>query len=267
MIDTIPAYLQHLANRGASENTLRAYAADLKALQQYTWDNDWKDLERFAACVLNDARKRQSPKTVLRKLGTFRAWARWAEHPQFLDDYRPPRPAAAEPHPLPEGIDGVLRMIESTRNPRHKALIALCGLCGLRVDEAVNIKPEHIIIRPDDIVMMVRGKGDKTRVVPVTETAWKYITKAHDMALDNNTTITRLTNRGGRASITRHAIRAGLSRHVSSHDLRATFATAAYAKSKDLRAVQELLGHADPKTTLVYTGISMAARRSAAEVA
>ena len=117
------------------------------------------------------------------------------------------------------------------------------------------------------MTLRVRGKGDKTRHVPISGAAWESIEKARKLAIDNGTTLVDRTERGARAAITRHAKNAGLSRHVSSHDMRATLATAAYESTHDLRAVQELLGHADAKTTQVYTGVSMAAKRAAVEVA
>lgn len=262
----IQGFLDNKILNGASTETIRAYRSDLTLAHQVIGDTvAWDDTEKAFALYLNAERQVRSAKTVERRLGTFRSYGRWAGSKHLLPEYRPPKPAPPQPHPIAEGIDGVLRMIQSTRNPRHRALCVMTGLMGLRVNEAVSIRPEHI-----DVALMemtVRGKGDKVRVVPISTTAWKYMSRAYHHAQLNGTTLVRLTNRGARASITRHAKRANLSDHVASHDMRSTALTAFYEKSKDLRAVQEIAGHADSKTTQAYTRISKQSMRAAMEVA
>lgn len=263
---SIDAFLNTLTINAASANTIRAYRIDLSSALPYAASaTDWASTEVALARYLNDARLTLAPKTIERRLGTFRVWARWAGHPGLLANYRAPKPAPPQPHPIPEGIDGVVRMIASTRNPRHKALCALTGLMGLRVAEATSIKPDDFDL--DNMLLRVRGKGDKLRYVPISDTAWKHLRSARNLAMKNGTTVVRLTPDGARRAITRHARKAGLSRHVSSHDMRATLATAAYELTHDLRAVQEILGHSDSKTTQVYTQVSQTAKRAAMEVA
>ena len=155
-------------------------------------------------------------------------------------------------------------MIERTRNPLHRALLTLTGLMGLRVDEAIHVVPQHFNMA--EMTLTVRGKGDSTRVIPISTMAWKYLEPRYKMCLPVYCRLVPYSNRGARKAITRHGANANISRRVSSHDMRATFLTAAYAKTKDLRAVQELAGHADPKTTMTYTQISMTAMREAADV-
>lgn len=265
----IEDYLSSLTANGASLETIRAYRTDLSVALDYIGLNapDWATLERAAQSnYLNVVRSQWAPKTLQRRLGTLRSWARWAGAPaDFLANYKAPKSAPPRPHPIAEGIPGVVAMIESSRNPRHRALCALTGLMGLRVDEAIHVLPEHFNF--SDGTLTVRGKGDKTRVIPVSDSAWKYIGRAHATAAANGGPLVPLSNRGARKAISRHARNAKLGNHVSSHDMRATFATAAYSKTKDLRAVQELLGHADAKTTQVYTQVSMASMRAAASVA
>lgn len=263
---SITSYLNSLATHGASEATIRAYGADLRGAHAATGDLfDWPTAEVEFARWLTDGRASWAPRTTARRLGTLRSFARWSGAPgSFLASYRPPKPAAAQPHPIAEGIDGVLRMIKSTRNPKHRALCALTGLLGLRVCEAIIVTPQDFDL--NDMTLRVRGKGDKARIVPVGATAWRYIAPRWNAALASER-LCPYTDRGARAAITRHARNAKLSAHVSSHDMRATFATTAYRNTKNLRAVQELLGHADSKTTQVYTGISMDEMRAAAEVA
>lgn len=269
----IDEFVAHLSDNGASPNTTRAYRTDLIGALEWLQANghtraSWRDLEKHLARYLTQHRRTWAPKTTQRRLGTIRVWAKWRGKYGFLAEYNPPTPARPTPHPIPEGIDGVLRMIRSSRNPRHQALCVLTGLLGLRVDEAVNAAPADFdLSNPAEVSLTVRGKGDKTRVVPVGDTAYGFLAKRIEDARRDGETLTRLTNGGARYAIPRHARNAGLSRHVASHDMRSTFATAAWDRSHDLRAVQELLGHADSKTTERYTLVTAAAMRSAAAVA
>lgn len=268
---SIDYHLASLAALGHSANSLRAYRTDLEGFRSWlianNYDADdtgWYELENAAAKYLTAHRNEWAPKTLQRRLGTIRQWARRVGcRPEFLMDYRAPTPAPPEAHPIPEGIDGVKAMIAGTKNPRHRALVAFCGLLGMRVSEAVAVRPSDI-----DLISMavtVRGKGDRTRVIPITWLAWTHIEKAHRLAVQNGTpTIVRLTVDGARQTIRRKAVVAGLG-HVASHDLRATAATAAYEHTKDIRAVQEILGHASPQTTVIYTRVTQAAKRAALE--
>lgn len=265
---TIQQFLADLTTRGLSENTIRAYRADLEGLNTFINADPFTDAtaEQFAAMYLNQGRKVWAPKTTCRKLTTFRSYGEWCKEPLFLANYKPPVPATAQPHPIPEGIDGVVAMIQRTRNPLHRCLLALNGLMGLRIEECITVTADCVNV--DEMTLKIRGKGDKTRIIPISPRAWTYIFDQYLYCdkIDPGKPLVPYSNRGARAAISRHGRNAGLSRHVRSHDLRATALTAAYNKTKDLRAVQELAGHADPKTTMTYTGVSMAAMREAANL-
>lgn len=204
-----------------------------------------------------------SPKTVQRKVTAVRSFSKWAGMPAMMD-YSSPTAPRAQPHPLPEGIEGVVAMINATGDPRAVALIALCGLAGLRVNEARTLRSCDISIL--DKTIKVRGKGDKTRIVPLSNACLFYIMPAWCEAEVSGTTLVEMGDRNARRVVTGAGEKAGLERRVSSHDLRSTFATAAYNKSKDIRAVQELLGHADINTTEGYIGVTMDKMREAGEL-
>lgn len=153
-------------------------------------------------------------------------------------------------------------MLELAKNNRQRALVALCGLAGLRVAEALSVTP--MWFNTGDMTLTIRGKGDKTRVVPLSARAWQEIAPAvSDAILDGRVTVVDYKDRFARTLIRNLGKRAGLRRPVASHDLRATFATAAYDRSLDLRAVQELLGHANSKQTEVYTEVPIHRMRGA----
>jgi site-specific recombinase XerD len=209
-------------------------------------------------------RTRVAPKTSARRLTSLKQFARWAGWGDMFKDYTPPEVPKSQPHPLPEGIEGVFRLIGAASNEKQRSLIALCGLCGCRVAEALTVRPSHFNLH--EMTLTIRGKGDKTRVVPVSARAWEImqvsVTKAF---IAGDTSVVGLKDRFARRVITNLGVRAGLARHISSHDLRATFATAIYDKTLDLRLVQELLGHASSDTTEIYTLVSRTKMQEAVE--
>lgn len=192
-----------------------------------------------------------APKTTQRRLTSLRAFAKWARWPVSFDDYQAPTPLRGQPHPLPEGVEGVKRMIAAASNEQQAALVALCGLCGLRVAEALSVRPSHFDL--DEMLLTVHGKGDKRRIVPVSTLAWKVLQRPVTRAyVRGDEPVVGLKDRFARATITRLGNKARLRRSVASHDLRATFATEVYNKTLDQRLVQELLGHASGVTTEIY---------------
>jgi integrase len=223
------------------------------------------DFERLATTWLTSNRYKVSAKTTGRRLTSVRAFARWARiDAPDLREFSPPVTPRGVPHPLPEGITGVRAMIEVARQDRHRAFIALCGLCGLRAAEALSITPQHFDLH--EMTLKVRGKGDVTRMVPISPEAWDSLIAAYIQVYGTDFQVVRLKDRFARKLVTELGERAHLSRRVSSHDLRATFATAVYDKTKDMRLVQLLLGHASPNTTQLYVDIAENKLRNAVDL-
>lgn len=259
--------------RGRAENTIRATRGDLTGFLDEVGPHPLSEYDERAAGYLTAHKRDVAPKTTRRRMGTLRGFGRWLGVDNPLDDYRAPTPARQLPHPLKEGVDGVLKMIRYCYDEQDKrTLIALCGLLGLRVNEAVTVTVGDINFYEQTLT--VRGKGDKVRVLPMSSHLIEVITmrvveisNTHQIEADRNEVrLVPLHERTARRFITNVAADAQMSRTVSSHDLRATFATAAYNKCKDLRAVQELLGHSDSKTTEVYTGVTMDSMRNAGSI-
>jgi site-specific recombinase XerD len=160
---------------------------------------------------------------------------------------------------------GVRKLIELARNDRQKALVAFCGMCGLRVAEATSVKPSHIDLT--EMLLTVRGKGDKTRVIPISPECWEIIQQAVVVAfVEGDRSVVGMQERFARQLITNLGKRAGLQRPIASHDLRATFATAVYDSTRDQRVTQELLGHASGATTELYIQVSMNKMREAVKL-
>lgn len=156
-------------------------------------------------------------------------------------------------------------MIAVARKPEHAALVALCGLCGCRVAEALAVRPSDFNL--ETMMLLIRGKGDKQREVPVSNLAWRFLQNSVARAMiAGDIPVVGLKDRFARRVITSLGVKAELNRHVASHDLRATFATAVYDKTLDQRLVQELLGHSNGSTTEIYIAVSDHAKRNGVEL-
>lgn len=263
---TRDSFIIYLQVNGYSLQTIRAYTQDLDWFMSKIGPEPttWQDLEVACANALRNGFDNFSPRTVQRRLSSVRSWAKHYNQQGFLSKFRPPSVVTEDPHPLKGGIEDVKKMLASTRNPRHKALLALTGLLGARVSEACNVRPSDINLVTRSVTFR-RGKGNKTRTVPFGDFAWTHLSKAYYEALPTNRTLVDRSESGARSAVHRHGRNAGLEEDVHSHQLRATAATAMYEATHDLAAVQDILGHATPVTTRRYTMISDTAKRAAIE--
>lgn len=254
-LEAIDNFRNSLLDRGKSLQTAKAYSTDLKILLEETHLQaiSMEDFEDIGMNWLTANRNVVSAKTTGRRLTSLKQFSRWARWPATFDEYIAPIPLKGQPHPLPEGIAGVERMISVARSERHAALIALCGLAGLRISEALSTRPGNFDTH--EMTLHVYGKGSKERKVPVSEKAWDVLqTPVARAYCDGTPTVVGLKDRFARALVTQLGKRAKLKRRVASHDLRATFATALYDVTLDKRLVQILLGHSSGETTEVYIG-------------
>lgn len=258
---SIEAFRSWLSERGRAENTIRAYASDLRELLRWSTEPvSHHSLQQSTALWLNETRASVAPSTTSRRLASLKMYAKWAKIPDFMEDYLPPTPARPTPHPLPEGIEGVFRMCEGAKDDQERALFAMQGLLGMRVSEARSIRPEHFDL--NEMTVTVRGKGDVTRLIPVSDRAWAQLKSAYERArVMLGEPLVTMSDRQARYAITECGERLGFKRRISSHDLRATCATKMYEQTLDLRATQELLGHASSSTTERYTLVSMKSMR------
>ena len=270
---SIDQFLNSLSATGVSPHTARAYASDVSLMMEWSLTElgtktTTSNFDNNATLWLNNHRKIWAARTTGRRVTALRSFAKVLKIDlEFLCDYNSPTPARARPHPIPEGIAGVVAMIETCKDDRRRAVIALCGLAGLRLHEALAIRPRDVNVASMNI--HVRGKGEKDRDVPLTPRCLQYIRECLVEAIlngDNDEPMARYKDRFAREFITRAGRDAGLARAVSSHDLRATFLTAAYNKTLSIRAVQELAGHASSATTEGYIEVAISALRDAADV-
>jgi integrase/recombinase XerD len=150
---------------------------------------------------------------------------------------------------------------------RNRALLETMYGCGLRVSEAVNLQISNI--HKQEEFLIITGKGNKQRLVPINQTALKHIdiylskVRSHQSIKKGNEDFVFLNQRGSKISrvsvfnILKDLVaRAGIRKNISPHSLRHSFATHLIEHGADLRAVQEMLGHESITTTEIYTHIS-----------
>jgi site-specific recombinase XerD len=153
---------------------------------------------------------------------------------------------------------------------RDRAILELLFSSGLRVSELVSLNQTHINLKRREF--MVRGKGKKDRPVYVSEASAHWVNVYLDIRTDNNAPLfirysgrraldnsgdyLRLTARSVQRLVSRYALLAGITKHVSPHTLRHSFATDLVMNGADLRSVQAMLGHSNIATTQIYTHLT-----------
>ena len=266
-----------LRTQGMGERTRRAYGVDVGQLAQWASGHDlgpgqldYRRLRRFAG-VLSE--RGASKTTIARKLAAVRSFYRFLVQRGELqaspaDLLASPKRDAYLPSVLKEGEVGALLDAMPGSTPlqlRDRAMFELAYSAGLRAEELVNL--DMTSIDRDSEHLRVDGKGGRTRTVPAGEPAWRsidaYLERGRPALLGVVDEPALLLSKSGRRlstsdvrrrldlAVRRAAVRAG----VSPHTLRHSFATHLLAGGADLRAIQELLGHASISTTQTYTRV------------
>ena len=264
-------YLAHLTHeRRLSANTRVGYARDIESLIALAGDTALRKLEvhdirRFVGQLHGrglDAR------SIARRLSAWRGFYRYLARDHGYGDnpclgIRAPKAVKRLPHALsPDDANRLLDMQpEGALAVRDKARFELFYSSGLRLSELTGLAPADV--NHGDGTVRVTGKGSKTRIVPVGRqalealTAWlavrEQVAGLEAGALFVNRLGKRLTPRSVQQRLRTWALKRGLTSNVHPHVLRHSFASHVLQSSGDLRAVQEMLGHASISTTQVYT--------------
>jgi len=266
--------------RGLSEHTRAAYERDLSDFFAYlesiakVKDFDHVAREHIADYLLYEKRQGLSIATRARRLVAIKVLFTYLVTEGHLRSNVSETVESAKrgrllPRTLSEQeIGTLLNSIEGVtpQSIRDRCMLELFYACGLRVSEVVNLRVGDI--RMDETLVRCIGKGDKQRFVPIGSEAcdWlhKYIDEARPALCKRDTTqqalfLTRFgkpfTRQGIFDMLMKRAQTAGLTQSISPHVLRHCFATHLLAHGTQIRAIQEMLGHADIATTQVYTHV------------
>lgn len=273
------------ALRGASENTIEAYGRDVAGFLAFMTEHhgETQGLGALSRIDTSDMRSWMAftrsqdvgPRSLARKLSAVKTFYRWLSEregfaPTAVLAIRAPKFQRKLPRPLsPEAASEVIETLDlQSQIPwiaaRDQAVVTLLYGCGLRISEALGLTGADL---PISATLRIIGKGDKERIVPVIEPARAAVERyvrmcPFDISRDGPLF---LGARGGRLGpraiqkvIERTRARLGLPATATPHAMRHSFATHLLNAGGDLRAIQELLGHASLSTTQAYTGVDTA---------
>jgi integrase/recombinase XerD len=264
---------------GLSKNTQISYASDLSLFADWLKAQQQKelphvqtgDIEAYLALKFH---QKASNRTSARLLASLRKFYLWllrqgkTEHDPCAT-IKSPHLGKPLPHTLSERDVENLLAAPETGEPlgqRDRAMLELLYATGLRVTELVSLRLDQVNLRQG--VVRVTGKGSKDRLVPLGEEAesWleSYLRESRRIILGKRQSDDLfVTDRGGAMTrqafwylIKRHALTAGIAKHLSPHTLRHAFATHLLNHGADLRVVQMLLGHSDLSSTQIYTHVA-----------
>ena len=266
--------------RSMAENTCAAYARDLRFFSQYlkkrgisaSGDVKREDIAGFLGEQRSEGRKST---TRARRATSIKVFFKFLRERRFVatnpaELLEPPKKAKALPRVLSE--EETFRMLDKVdgtdpRDLRDRAMLEVMYGCGLRVSELCAMKTEDIIA--DGELLRVIGKGSKERIVPIGRAAGRalvaYLASARDVFTKGDLSVghvfvTRLKKPFTRQAVFKlireRALAAGIApERISPHVLRHCFASHMLQHGADIRAIQELLGHADIGTTQIYTHV------------
>lgn len=263
--------------KGLSSNTVDAYMSDLQKLIDFSdssgkalEDIEASDLEQFLAQLYDN---KLSPRSTSRIISGLKSFYRFL----MLNNIREDNPAELLDSPkiglkLPvvlsvDEIDAILSVIDlsTSEGTRNYAIIETLYSCGLRVSELTSLRFSNLYF--DEGFIRVEGKGDKQRLVPISEIAinkindWLYYRNQINVK-PGSEEVVFISPRGKAISritvfhfIKQYAEAAGIKKEVSPHVFRHSFATHLLERGANIRVIQEMLGHEKITTTEIYTHV------------
>lgn len=278
--EPIEGFLAHIdLEKGLSPHTVEAYMGDLFQCAKFLSDLDlkeWKHVQgrHISQWIASLSSRQCSSATVARKLTTVKMLARHLvkvgyRSDNFTDLLVGPKVVRRLPSTLTS--EEISRLIEApdVRKPqglRDRAIIELFYSSGLRISELAGLSLQDIDIE-NGLLRVISGKGGKQRIVPVgakaCEAIESYLVSARPKFVKRHTGSALFLSTRGIAisrktiwlSIKTYAQNAGIKKPVKPHTMRHSFATHLLSGGADLRAIQEMLGHADISTTQIYTAV------------
>ena len=265
----VTKYIDYLVfERKLSDNTIKSYTNDLKDFELFfdcKVDNlSFDDIKKYINSL-----SMKNNRTVAHYLTVINSFYDFLVNDGFISknpcaDISSPKLDKKLPNYLTEEeIDKLLDIyLETPYDYRNKAMFELLYATGLRISELCNLKITDVDL--DNEFVRVFGKGKKERIVPFTDVASKYlkiyIEEYRPLILKNTVTdylfisnsLTNISRQGFFKIVKKECKRAGITKNVSPHVIRHSFATHLLKHGADLRIIQELLGHEDISTTQIY---------------
>ena len=262
-----------LVDKGLSNNTVKAYEADISSFFQWLDNEDLKyknlqedHINQYISFLFQ---KKIRSSSVNRKISSIKSFYIFLVKRNFvknspLNDLVTPKQEKYLPESMSEAeVDKLLNSpdVSNKIENRDKAMIEMLYATGMRISELVNLKMTDVDMKR--CVVKVFGKGSKERLVPFGETALDSLRSYLNEREQSSSKEIFLSNRGKKMTrvafwqrVKVYLIRENLKNSISPHTLRHAFATHLLNRGADLRSVQLLLGHSDLSTTQIYTHIA-----------
>ena len=262
-----------LVDKGLSNNTVKAYEADISSFLQWLDNEDLKyknlqedHINQYISFLFQ---KKMRSSSVNRKISSIKSFYIFLVKRNFvknspLNDSVTPKQEKYLPESMSEAeVDKLLNSpdVANKIENRDKAMIEMLYATGMRISELVNLKITDVDMKRS--VVKVFGKGSKERLVPFGETALDSLRSYLNEREQSSSKEIFLSNRGKKMTrvafwqrVKIYLIRENLKNSISPHTLRHAFATHLLNRGADLRSVQLLLGHSDLSTTQIYTHIA-----------
>jgi integrase/recombinase XerD len=280
MENLIQEFIDYLGNeKGLAANTLESYSRDLRQYCGFLSEDSSQSFESasqatIVAYLMYLRKQGKATATIARRLAALKAFYQYLVRENYVTkdptgDLSSPKLERKLPRVLT--VNEVERLlaqpdITTPAGKRDKSMLELLYATGLRVSEMVNLNVADIDLKEGFI--RCKGKGSKERVVPMGEIAVSALRNymengrkrlVHDnreRSLFVNHHGKRLTRQGFWKIIKKYAVQARIRKEITPHTLRHSFATHLLENGADIRAVQEMLGHADISTTQIYTHVT-----------
>ena len=258
----IEKFRQYLRSKRYSENTIITYSEALKSFLVFYRDKVVKDISNEDVIVYNNKyilKNNLSASYQNQTINAIKLFFRIIHDSKVVVDELH-RPKNAKKLPIVLSKEEAFKLIDVTTNLKHKTLLALIYSAGLRISEAINMKLTDI----DSQRMLIHvknAKGKKDRYTLLSTKVLGFLKEYYTIYKPTTYLFEgqygeQYGSRSAQAVLQQSAKKAGISKQISLHTLRHSFATHLLENGTDLRYIQDLLGHSSPKTTMIYTHVS-----------
>lgn len=261
-IQAIDQFSEWMEQKRYSENTIKTYSSMIKLFlghhcRKKMEDLDKDDLSRFNTdYILANNYSATYQNQLVNALKLF--YSRITDHRMQIEQLERPRKSQRLPEVL--SLEEVKELLGTIQNTKHKTLLCLLYSCGLRIGESLNLKLSDIDFKRN-LVHIKSGKGHKDRYIPLSSTMksllQRYYTQYKPVLFvfegQSKDTYSPVS---ARQVLKRALSKTRIKKQVTLHTLRHSYATHLLENGTDIRFIQELLGHNDPKTTMIYTHVS-----------
>jgi integrase/recombinase XerD len=261
-ITSIETFKRYLLSKRYSPNTINTYSEALKSFLTFCNTKAIKDITNEDVILYNNdyiLKHNLSSSYQNQIVNAIKLYFKIVKETAIeIDKIHRPKREKVLPNVLSK--EEVLKIIDSTENLKHKTLLALIYSAGLRISEALNMRPKDI----DSVRMLIHvknAKGKKDRYTLLSEKVLQLLREYYTIYKPKDYLFEgqfggMYSSRSAQVILKQVAEKAGIKKPITLHTLRHSFATHLLESGTDLRYIQDLLGHSSPKTTMIYTHVT-----------